>query len=251
MVVGVPQGRAHARQLGSWVLVEALGEGDRESARGVHLAREDLGDRLCTGLPGIPGLHDRVRLVTPRHRGGVAGLQDDDRVWVRGSDGVDHRVLAPGQGEVGQVEALALRADPERDHDIRALGQESCLGRCLPWVEVDVRFGEQLPQLRERRRGHQDQVAGGSQHARAADLDHSGEPGLGRHRARSGATHNAFLGVAADDCDLQLLAGFEREHAVVLQQDDALSRCFERDFVVPCHVDFGCRPPVVGADRKH
>src|SRR5262245_12295985 len=76
-------------------LRERRREADGQSARGVHLADEGFSDGLATGLPGIPGLDDRLHLVAPRHGRRVAGLEHYDGVRIRGCDGVDDGVLAP------------------------------------------------------------------------------------------------------------------------------------------------------------
>jgi hypothetical protein len=80
-------------------------------------------------------------------------LQHDDRVRVRGRDCVDQRVLTRRQRQVGEVVALAFRADAEGDDDVGARRQQGRFRGRLSGVDVDRGIGQQLLQLRERRRG--------------------------------------------------------------------------------------------------
>ena len=55
----------------------AAGEGDRQPAGRVDVARQDFGDRFAALLPGIPGLDDGGRQVEPRHDDRPARLEHD------------------------------------------------------------------------------------------------------------------------------------------------------------------------------
>jgi hypothetical protein len=97
---------------------EGLGEvgpeGDRQPTGRVHGAGEHLGDRLAAGLPGVPGLDDRLDLVAPGHRRRVGSSEHHDRVRVGARYGVDDGVLSPRQRRPAPAALLLQCLDRRR-----------------------------------------------------------------------------------------------------------------------------------------
>jgi hypothetical protein len=99
-------------------VLDALREGLRQAARGVHVAEQHVGERVARLLAGVPHLHDRRDAREPVHADRRARVHHHDRARVRGRDLLDQLDLAAGQLEVRAIVALALPLVVQpHDHD--------------------------------------------------------------------------------------------------------------------------------------
>lgn len=109
------------------VVLQALREAERQLARGVVVAKDDVGDGVAGLVAAVPGLEDGRSSVEPGHLLGGAGLHDDDGVGVGGGDLGDELVQHAGELHAGAVGALRLPVGVEAgaDDDLVVLLGES------------------------------------------------------------------------------------------------------------------------------
>ncbi len=147
-------------------------EGERQVARGVHLAEQDVSNRLTTALPRIPGGEHRRHLLQPRHQHRAAALQHHRRLRVGRGHRVDQTILMIGQGEGFDVLGLGAPLGGEDDGDIGRLGGG---GRRDRIAAVDIADGRarhhRLDRLKRRRAVPRRAREGGRRAALQRDLD--------------------------------------------------------------------------------
>ena len=85
-------------------------EREREFARGVDLAEDDVGDRVAGLRAEEPGLNDRRNVAHPGHRHGIAADIDHDKIACGAGERAYHVVLSVGKSETGAVCVLAVLA---------------------------------------------------------------------------------------------------------------------------------------------
>lgn len=109
------------------VVLQALGEAEGQLARGVVVAKDDVGDGVARLVAAVPGLEDGGRGVEPGHLLGGARLHDDDGVGVGGGDLGDELVQHAGELHAGAIGALRLPVGVEAgtDDDLVVLLGES------------------------------------------------------------------------------------------------------------------------------
>ena len=110
-------------------------QGPRQATRRLDRAGEHGGERGAGLLAGQPPPERGGHLVEPGQDHGRAGVDDDDRAWVRGGHAAHELVLAAGQGEGRAVPALGLGLGVGADDDDRDVG---CRGRGHSLVELLV-----------------------------------------------------------------------------------------------------------------
>ncbi len=99
-------------------------KGDGQTARGIGVAPQDVGDGPAALLAGVPGHEDGVRGLDPLGHGDRApAVDDDDGRRARRRHPPDHLRLPPRQSNIGPVPGLAF-LDPGRDdRQVRSAGQ--------------------------------------------------------------------------------------------------------------------------------
>jgi hypothetical protein len=126
-----------------------VGERDRpgggQAAARFGGTEQDVGQGSAALLSREPAEQHRGDLVAPGklHRG--AGVDDHDGVGVDRGDGPHQVVLAPGEPQVGAVEALGLDAFGGADHDdrgVRGSGRFDGLGDQLVGVTARAEVAE-------------------------------------------------------------------------------------------------------------
>ncbi len=100
------------------VVLVALGERDRQLARGVGVAEEDRGECMAALLAAVPHVDESRSFVEPGGHGDrIACVEHDDGTGIGLLDGFDQSVLAGGQIHGCYIEALAFVFVVAADHD--------------------------------------------------------------------------------------------------------------------------------------
>ena len=107
---------------GGRVVGPAHREGLRQTAAGLGVAEEHVGDGVARLLPRIPGLKHRRDVADPRHLDRPAGLQHHHGARVGARHRGDQLVLPPGQGDARQVAAFGVPLAVAPDEEQRDLG---------------------------------------------------------------------------------------------------------------------------------
>ena len=95
-------------------------ERDGQTARGIRVAEEHVGDGRATHFARVPDVDDGADVLEPWHRDRAAADEHDHRRLSRRRDGPNHLLLTPGQRERRPVAKLAFLDARDDDRHVAA-----------------------------------------------------------------------------------------------------------------------------------
>ena len=222
--------------LGMLVVIHALdlsciaGDGDRQLSGGIHGARKDFGDGRSAHLTGLPCVHDgidRGTLDRPFHAQGAPAHQKQEGGTSRGRHGFQQFLLPARQVDVVPVAVLAAgAAEGGIALGVVAQNQNIELG-----LAGESRGPGQTGLVHARHASaEKERINTGRRESFPQSLVNGDHVfiGLGHHPV---AQKGLAVGVRAAEEDVAIV--FQRQDAVVFQQDNALAGCFQGRFAVP------------------